>query len=183
MISWKETHHRLRCDKERLQEYYRNSGGLRPIWLPSSPSYQCLFFHRISNYFFSNGRRLLARLFWHLNLIITGADISPDSDIGPGLLLLKPAGSAIAATLGKNCCIMGHVAIGGGMSDTRDIGAGPGLPLIGDEVEISYKGSILGPVKVGHRAHIGPGCLVIRDIEDDITLEPRVPLIKYGDNL
>ena len=45
-----------------------------------------------------------------------------------------------------------------------DIGAGDGLPMIGDDVVIGYGASVLGPVRVGDHAVVGAHALVIKDL-------------------
>ena len=57
------------------------------------------------------------------------------------------------------------------MSSRADIGAGPGLPVIGDEVEV-YPGSfVLGPIHIGDRVSIGPGCGVLKDVPAGSVLQ------------
>jgi serine O-acetyltransferase len=145
--SWSEVRKRLRRDRERLR------GLCGPNVLPLGilalhPSYQCILLHRVSNYFFRRNYRLLARFLWHLNLLLTGSDIGPISEIGPGLLLVHPISTQIFGRLGADCTIWGHCGIGGGRA-LEDIGAGPGLPVLGDRVDVGPRALVLGPVHIG----------------------------------
>ena len=99
---------------------------------------------------------VLRHRFWSA---ITGADIPLTCRIGGGLLIPHPNGIVIhpQAQIGVNCLIFQQVTIG-----TRD---GPGLPHIGDHVDIGAGAKILGPVEIGVRARIGANAVIIKDVE------------------
>ena len=132
--------------------------------------------HRYSHWLHEGGHPLLARLVWHLDLWLTGADISPASDLGEGLLIVHPFAVTISGNAGRNLTIEGWGGLGGALA-TNDIGAGPGLPVLGDDVRLDRSAMVLGPVRVGDGARIGPGCTVVRDVEAGAQVaapEPRV---------
>ena len=168
--TWFEVRQRLRRDRERLRGL-RGTNGLPLGILALNPSYQCIWLHRVSNYFFRRNHRLLARFLWHLNLLLTGADIGPISEIGPGLLLVHPISTQIFGRLGADCTIWGHCGVGGGRSN-KDIGAGPGLPIIGDNVTLWPNSMVLGPVHLGDGVEVGPGCTIMRDLPPGTKVEP-----------
>ena len=89
---------------------------------------------------------------------ITGADIPLNCNIGGGLLIPHPNGIVIHpdARIGVNCLIFQQVTIG-----TRD---GPGLPRIGDHVDIGAGAKILGPVEIGAQARIGANAVIVTDV-------------------
>jgi serine O-acetyltransferase len=161
---------RLRRDRERLRSFSEETGFPAPRLLAFHPSYQCIWLHRMSNYFFRRNHRLLARFLWHLNLLLTGADIGPITEFGPGLLLFHPITTQIFGRLGADCTIWGHCGIGGGRSN-KDIGAGPGLPIIGDNVTIWPNSLVLGPIHLGDGVEVGPGCIIIRDLPPGTKVE------------
>jgi serine O-acetyltransferase len=99
---------------------------------------------------------VLRHRFWSA---ITGADIPLTCQIGGGLLIPHPNGIVIHpdAKIGLNCLIFQQVTIG-----TRD---GPGLPRIGDHVDIGAGAKILGPVEIGTGARIGANAVIIKDVE------------------
>ena len=99
---------------------------------------------------------VLRHRFWS---VITGADIPLNCNIGGGLLIPHPNGIVIhpEAKIGVNCLIFQQVTIG-----TRN---GPGLPRIGDHVDIGAGAKILGPIEIGARARIGANALVVKDVE------------------
>jgi serine O-acetyltransferase len=89
---------------------------------------------------------------------ITGADIPLNCTIGGGLLLPHPNGVVIhpEAQIGVNCLIFQQVTIG-----TRD---GPGVPCIGDHVDIGAGAKILGPIEIGARARIGANAVIVKSV-------------------
>jgi serine O-acetyltransferase len=173
--TWSDVRKRLRRDRERLRSL-RGPNVLSLGILALHPSYQCIWLYRISNYFFRRNHRLLARFFWHVNLLLTGADIGPISEIGPGLVVVHPISTQIFGRLGADCTIWGHGGVGAGRSDkdraNHDIGAGPGLPVIGNNVNIGLNSMVHGSVRIGDGCDIWPGCTVIRDLPAGTTVEP-----------
>ena len=162
-ISRRDVRDRLRRDRERLRTHYSAYSLPQPLILALHPSYLCVWLHRWSAYNFRQGHRLLARLLWHINLIATGADLSVNSEIGPGLVILHPITTQVFGRIGANCTLWGHGGIGGGVS-IEDIGAGPGLPIVGDNVIFGARSMVLGPVSIGDNCVLEPGAIATRDI-------------------
>lgn len=162
-ISATETRARLAADRERLRAFIAERPQLARGRLCLLPSYQAVYLHRWSHFFFRRGNRLLARLLWHFNLLLTGADISPLADIEGGFVLVYPVCTIVLGKAGRNLTVIGHSGFGGGMSPL-DIGAGPGLPVIGDDVWLDLGAFILGPVCVGDGVVIKARSLVTSDV-------------------
>lgn len=177
MITWAETRRRLQEDRRRLRDYCGGDGRSTTV-LAFHPSYQCVLMSRLSFYCFSRGWRLLARLFWQTNMWLTGADIAPLSDIGGGWIVDCPASSVIVGRVGRNFTSSCQAGVGGGMTSRRDIGAGPGLPVIGDDVTLGPGALVMGPVRVGDRVTIGARCAVTTDVPSDTMVEPHAPVFK-----
>ena len=99
---------------------------------------------------------VLRHRFWSA---ITGAEIPLTCKIGGGLLIPHPNGIVIhpQAEIGVNCLIFQQVTIG-----TR---SGPGVPRIGDHVDIGAGAKILGPVEIGARARIGANAVITNNVE------------------
>jgi serine O-acetyltransferase len=81
--------------------------------------------------------------------------------IGPGLLLIHPRNIAIGpgVEIGKHCEIFHEVTLGSGIE--------PGMPRIGDNVDIYVGARILGGVTVGDRSLIGANCVITKDVPSD----------------
>ncbi|MAG56491.1 MAG: serine acetyltransferase [Planctomycetes bacterium] len=162
----------MREDRARLRTYIERDGAPRPFLIALYPSYACVLMHRISHYFWRRGWHRLGRLIWHLNMVVTGADIGPVSNLGPGLLVPFPAAVSIYGTAGRHLTCMPLSGLGGELGRDEDVGAGPGLPHLGDGVTLGHHAGVLGPVRIGNRVRLGPGCIVASDLEDDASVEP-----------
>lgn len=143
-------------------------------WPISRKSWLAVWLFRWSFFYHGRGRRGLARFFWQVNLMLTGVDITPITDIGPGLLILRPKGVTLFGVAGSGLTVMGRSVIGGGGSRT-DIGAGPGRPLIGDDVTLDFGSMVLGPVSVGNRVYVGAGCVVMKNVQADCKVTALAP--------
>jgi serine O-acetyltransferase len=122
--------------------------------------------------------RLPLRMLYRLARIAQRAMFSVDiwagprgARIGPGLGLIHPMGIRIGAVeIGEDCLIFNDVTLGSGTA--------PGLPKIGNGVDIYVGARILGGVTIGDRSMIGANCVVMRDIpEGSIVLPPKNEII------
>jgi serine O-acetyltransferase len=177
MTTYAETRARLRADRERLRLVLDRDPARHGGWLFFDPSYRAAWLHRWSRYFFCRGNRVMARFLWHLNLNVTGADLSPISDLGGGLVIVEPLACILVGTAGRNLTIRAHASFGGGIA-RADIGAGPGLPVLGDDVEIDFGAVILGPVRIGNGTYIGPRCVVRTDLAAASVVSPIPPRVR-----
>jgi serine O-acetyltransferase len=165
VISHRETRRRLAVDRERLIACMRER-ALPVGRVGLSHAFACVFLYRYSRLCFERGWKRRARILWQLNMFLTGADISPISDLGEGLLIVHPMAVILVGSAGKRLLVEGTGGCGGGLA-LEDIGAGPGLPSMGDDVSLARGAMVLGPVRIGSRVFIGPGCTVVRDLPDD----------------
>lgn len=115
--------------------------------------------YRVSRYFYRSGRTRFAQFFWLINLIITKSDLKPNTLIGPGLVLLSPVGVVVSGNVGRNATFMAWS--GTGNSGVRDVGAGPGVPVVGDNVFFCQRSVILGGHKVPDKKAVKP-CAKVR---------------------
>lgn len=119
---------------------------------------------------------------WHLNAFITGADIAEVCDFGAGLVIVSPAGISMMGSAGRNLTVMALSGLGGEIGRHEDVGAGAGLPLLGDDVVLEPHAGVLGPVRVGSRVRVGCGAMVTEDVPDDtIVSAPNARFIRRTD--
>lgn len=106
----------------------------------------------------------------------SGAEISPQAEIGPGLCLMHSSGIVIGpqVRIGRGARIYQGVTLGDGSR--------PGQPTIGDDVTIGAGAAVLGGITVGDRVTIGAGAVVTKDVPSDsvatgspATHRPRRP--------
>ena len=164
-LSFRETRRLMRVDKARLHQCC-TSRGLPVRSVALSPSRICVFLYRLSRYMHVRGWGVSARFFWQLNMFLTGADISPICNLGEGLLVVHPVAVTLVGSAGNRLSVEGSGGMGGGLA-MNDIGAGPGLPILGDDVTIAMGAMVLGPVRIGSGVQIGAGCTVTRDVPDN----------------
>jgi serine O-acetyltransferase len=175
-VTFAETRARLGEDRRRLLALVAEDPG-RGQFLFLNPSYQAIWLHRWSHYLFCGGHRWLARLLWHLNLWVTGADISPITEIGGGCVIKHPLCVVLIGKAGKNLTACGHVGIGGGIG-RGGVDGGPGLPSLGDNVRLDFGCMILGPIRIGDNVDIGARCLVTTDVPEGAVVEAKKPKIR-----
>lgn len=171
-ITWKETRQRLRADRARLLAVLAAEGQPRPWWLGAHRRWLAVWLFRWSHYFWMRGPRPLGRALWHLNLLLTGAEFDPTSEIDGGFTIASPMALTFNGRAGRNLTMMPLSGIGGELGRGADVGGGPGLPVLGDDVILEAHAGVLGPVRVGDRVRVRAGCVVTRDVPDDIIVEP-----------
>jgi serine O-acetyltransferase len=78
--------------------------------------------------------------------------------VGPGLCLIHPANVIIGkgVQVGEDCLIFHDVTIGTGPI--------PGVPRIGNNVDIYVGARVLGGISIGDGVMIGANCVVTRDV-------------------
>ncbi len=174
-LTWGETRARMRADHARLLTLLAWSGPQPPRSAYLHPSYVCVFLYRLSNHWFRAGHGWLARIAWHVNVLLTGGDINYLADLGPGLVLLHPAGVSLMGTAGRNLTVMAGCGLGGEINRQDDVAGWPGVPLLGDDVVLEPHSGVLGPVRVGDRVRISSCVVVTRNVDDDMVVTGPAP--------
>lgn len=114
--------------------------------------------YRLSRFAQVRGHRVMARLLWQGNLMLTKLDISPENEIGPGFVVTHPSSIIVSARFGSNVTLFAHA--GAGRDGTRDVGAGSGIPILGDGVVIEPRAVVLGGIVVADHSIVAPHALV-----------------------
>ena len=107
----------------------------------------------------------LSLLVKQLNQAITGADISPYAEVGPGLILFHPNGVVIGSgvRIGSGCQMQQGVTLGGkgGITGSE---SSTMTPTVGENVRIGAGARIIGRVTIGLDAVVGANSVVTRDM-------------------
>lgn len=172
------TRSRLRADRARLRTWLGSHHQRQPRCLLFESRYLCVWLQRWAHWLHQGGHPGLARLIYHFNLVLTGADLPPRSDIGGGWLVTAPVALTVCGNAGRNFTVGALAGLGGEMSGSDDRGAGPGLPVLGDDVTIGTHAGVLGAVCIGNNVSIAPGCVVRKDVADDSVVEPYGPRVR-----
>jgi serine O-acetyltransferase len=132
------------------------------------PGPLALVLYRFSNALWRRGWHTIAELIWRANLFITGADIHPGAEIGPGLRITHTSGLVIGrgVRIGANVTILHEVTLGGAGRAFFDETFTDGFPVIGDDTKIMVGAKVLGPVHVGKGCYVGANAVVSRDLAD-----------------
>ena len=119
---------------------------------------------RLSSFFYRMNIQILAQILSYINQILFGLEISPKVKIGPGFFMPHCRATVIGAKeIGDNVTIYQNVTIGAKYLDF-DYNSST-RPTIGNNVIIGTGATVLGGVKIGEGARIGPHALVMTDIE------------------
>lgn len=100
---------------------------------------------------------VINRLLYPLIRIYSGLELSPKTEIGPGLFIAHFGTTVIhpSAVAGRNLTIEHGVTIGLGPS---------GVPRIGNDVTIGAGARIINGITIGDNACVGAGAVVVKDV-------------------
>jgi serine O-acetyltransferase len=126
--------------------------------------YQAVVLHRIAHACKRRHIPVLGPLFARLSLFLTGVDIAPAAQIGPGLLISHGVGIVIGgyARIGAGATLLHNVTIGGPYPSRRRE-----MPTLGDDVFLAAGATVIGDIRIGDRVFVGAGAIVTEDVPDD----------------
>ena len=102
---------------------------------------------------------VIALLWQRFNQMFFGIFISPDAEIGPGLVIHTPYGINVGpAKIGSYCTVCGGTLIGSGCKQ------------IGDNVYFGAGCKIVGEAKIGNNVVIVANSVVLIDVPDNVTI-------------
>jgi serine O-acetyltransferase len=135
--------------------------------LATWPGVQALLAHRVAHALYRAGVPLLPRLIAAIARSLTGIEIHPAAEIGPGLFIDHGMGVVIGETaeIGADVTIYQGVTLGG-----TGFATGKRHPTVEDNVTIGSGAKLLGPIRVGHGSKIGANTVVIHDVPPNCTV-------------
>jgi serine O-acetyltransferase len=131
------------------------------------PGVQALLAHRVAHALHGSRIPVLPRAIAALARALTGIEIHPAAEIGPGLFIDHGMGVVIGETaeLGANVTMYQGVTLGG-----TGFATGKRHPSVEDNVTIGSGAKLLGPIRVGHGSKIGANTVVIHDVPPNSTV-------------
>jgi serine O-acetyltransferase len=125
------------------------------------PGGMCVALFRLSAWLYAIRLRPLAKLVHFVTLVALGAEIPPDTQIGPGFVIYHPIGIVVHrdAVIGRNVRIHTGTVLGVRSGHGRS-----GAPAIHDDSLIGAGAKILGSVTVGEGARVGANSVVTQDV-------------------
>jgi len=139
------------------------------------PGFAATVLYRVARYCKTHGHPLLSGGLMLANQTLTGAELSHNADIGPGLRILHPMGVYV----GPHVHIGIRSTINQGASVQKNLNEGSGNPDCGNYLQLSPGARILGKVEIGDRVWVGPNSVVVDDVPDDTTVF-GIPAKKLG---
>ena len=131
------------------------------------PGFHALLLHRLGHFLWKKRLFFFGRLLSHVNRFLTGIEIHPGAQIGPGFFIDHGMGVVIGETteIGENCTIYHGVTLGG-----TSLKKEKRHPTLGKNVVVGAGAKILGPFTVGDNAIVGAGSVVIRPVPPNSTV-------------
>jgi serine O-acetyltransferase len=125
------------------------------------PGLHALWSHRVSHWLWRRGLRLLARLLSQLTRAITGIEIHPGAQIGPGFFIDHGMGVVIGETaeVGANVTLYHGVTLGGTTME-----AGKRHPTLEDGVVVGAGAKVLGDITIGADSRIGANAVAVKSV-------------------
>ncbi len=126
------------------------------------PGLHAVWAHRVSHRLWLRHRYFAARAISQLARAITGIEIHPGAQLGPGLFIDHGMGVVMGETaeVGVDVTIYHGVTLGG----TSLAKGQKRHPTIGDRVIIGAGAKILGPVEIGADSRVGANAVVVRSV-------------------
>ena len=128
-----------------------------------SPNVRVVIVYRVAHWLTKRGLLPLGLILRTWGIRMSGAELNPLAEIGPGLYLAHGVGVGVGAyvRIGKNCRL--HL---GSVIGPQPMGAEqPAYTVIGDDVQIGTHAVIIGGITIGDGAIIGANAVVMRDVE------------------
>lgn len=159
------------ADRARFDEHMQRRFGHVPRWPLLVPAWLAVRLHRAAHAAWTGGARWRGRLLVQLNAVLTGADIHPHCRIGPGWRIEHPVALTASGWAGAGFTMAPLSGIGM-LPRADDVGAGAGLPWLGDGVWLGAGAGVLGPVRIGDGSRIEAGSAVTSSMPAGATARP-----------
>lgn len=158
----------IRSDVRARRRYADTQRGISMprgrIGMLLSPPVVGVMLYRLSHWLYGRHSRALAWMCWVLEQVISGIDITPESEIGPGFVVTHSLGVTIAAQVGANVIFHARACAGGRVGSDPNDASRYGVPVIGDGVIVGEAAMVMGRVLIGEGALIAAGALVMCDV-------------------
>ena len=134
---------------------------------------QAIILYRLNHFLWQKNFHVLARFLSQFARFLTGIEIHPGAKIGTGFFIDHGAGVVIGETaeIGNNVTIYHGVTLGGTSPfNTKNKNTYKRHPTVGNNVIIGSGAQILGPIIIGNNAKIGSNAVVLKDVEENMTV-------------
>jgi serine O-acetyltransferase len=128
------------------------------------PGVHALWGHRLNHWLWQHGAKLLARWLSHVFRFLTGIEIHPGAQIGPGFFIDHGLGVVIGETaeVGPDVTLYHNVTLGG-----TSLEKGKRHPTLECCVVVGAGAQILGAITIGENSRIGANAVVVNSVPPD----------------
>jgi serine O-acetyltransferase len=125
------------------------------------PGVHAVTLHRVAHRLWRAGWLVTARFVSHVSRFLTGIEIHPAAELGPGVFIDHGMGVVIGETaeVGENVTLYQGVTLGG-TSLKRE----KRHPTLEANVVVGTGGAVMGAITIGQGTRIGAGSVVVRDV-------------------
>jgi serine O-acetyltransferase len=125
------------------------------------PGLHALWSHRLAHALWCNDLFFLGRAVSHVSRWLTGIEIHPGAQIGPGFFIDHGMGTVIGETaeIGAHVTLYHNVTLGGVSLEKIKR-----HPTLEDHVVVGAGAQILGPIVIGAHSRVGSNSVVVRDV-------------------
>ena len=123
-----------------------------------------MFFYRQARWLYLHHVPILPKFFSLLIFLLYNSKVPYQAEIGKGTRLGYGGIGVVIhnkAIIGRNCMIAQQVTVGGGNNRY------PGIPIIGDNVNICKGSIIYGGITIGNNVVIGANAVVNKSVPDN----------------
>jgi len=131
------------------------------------PGFHARLAHRLAHALHRRGVPLLPRGIMHLTRFLTGIEIHPGAQIGPGFFIDHGMGVVIGETaeIGAGVTLYQGVTLGGTSTQRRKR-----HPTLRDRVLVGAGAKVIGAVEIGENTSIGAGSVVVTNVPANATV-------------
>jgi serine acetyltransferase/GT2 family glycosyltransferase len=144
--------------------------------------FQLLILYRVMRALRAGGHLLGAKFCSRLMRHLYGSDIHWDAEFEPGVVVVHGFGMAIngEAYVSGGCILFQHVTLGRGLAHAPDAAGvkAAGAPKLERNVHVGVGCTIVGPVTIGARSKIMPGCTVTTDVPANSIVASPEPTLR-----
>ncbi|MDD2806353.1 MAG: serine O-acetyltransferase [Elusimicrobiales bacterium] len=154
---------------EDIRTVFEKDPAARGFWevLLCYPGLHAVWLHRPAHWLWQRGLYFLARLLSHLARFLTGVEIHPGATIGRRFFIDHGMGVVIGETaeIGDDVLLYQGVVLGGVSLEHKKR-----HPTLGNGVVVGAGAAVLGAIKIGDRARIGAGSVVLAEVPPGATV-------------
>ncbi len=152
----------LRQDAARMKSSRRSPF---PLWLIEAllfeNGFQAVVLYRFARWFREHGIPFVGPFLTRISIFLTGVELSPAAEIGPGLKISHGVGTVVGgfARIGSGALLLHQVTLGA-LSEGRI----DQMPVVGDNVFLGAGAKLIGAIEVGDDVVVGPNAVIFQDV-------------------